>query len=244
MSGLSGTTTTQRVELTAYLTPQFVPHSQQVSPTKRFARRIVPAPLRPHVARVATDLVQVRERRRARTLVGAPLRLHLGCAASPKEGWLNVDLVGHGADLAWNLRRRLPFPDCSADAVFHEHVLEHFSPEHGLVLLDECFRLLRPGGTVRVGVPDARAYAQSYLAGGRGMIEKVRPGRPTPMLALEEIFYHHGHKAMYDAETLTFFIRAAGFKDVAERSFGDSVLSPAPDSTHRREETIYVEGTR
>src|SRR5262249_10215856 len=146
------------------------------------------------------------------------------------------DLVGHEADLAWNLRRPLPFPDGSVDAIFHEHVLEHFPADHGLLLLEECHRLLRPGGVLRVGVPDAGVYARSYVDGGSGVIEELRPGRPTPMLAFEEIFYHHGHKAMYDAETLALFLSAAGFGDVSARGFGESAISPPPDSEHRRDE--------
>jgi predicted SAM-dependent methyltransferase len=185
-----------------------------------------------------------RERRRASRLDTGALRLHLGSAASLKRGWVNVDFAGHPVDLAWNLLRPLPFPDASAEAVFHEHVLEHFSFEHGLRLLDECFRLLRPGGVLRVAVPDGGAYARAYVDGGNGIIDVVRPGRPTSMLALAEIFYCHGHRSMYDAETLVYFMSAAGFSDAAARSFGDSAISPAPDSAFRRDETLYAEGTR
>ena len=55
-----------------------------------------------------------------------PLRLHLGSGGHPLEGWVNVDVVGMGPDLHWDLTRRLPFPDGSAQAVFLEHVCEHF----------------------------------------------------------------------------------------------------------------------
>jgi hypothetical protein len=37
---------------------------------------------------------------------------------------------------------------------------------------------------------------------------------------------------------------AAGFTKVAERPFGESAISPTPDSAPRRNETLYVEGTR
>ena len=161
-----------------------------------------------------------------------------------KEGWVNVDLLGHHADLAWNLLRPLPFPSASADAVFHEHVLEHFSFADALRLLEECFRVLRPGGVLRVGVPDGAAYVQSYVDGGSGIIEAVRPGRATPMLALAEVFYGHGHKSMYDYETLAILMSAAGFSDVEQRPFGESAITPPPDTAYRRAETLYVEATR
>ena len=120
---------------------------------KRVVRHVVPSTIRPLAARIATDALRPRERRRAQSLAKAPLRLHLGSAASAKEGWVNVDLAGHPAELAWNLLHPLPFADATADAVFHEHVLEHFSLADGLRLMDESFRVLRPGGVLRIGVP-------------------------------------------------------------------------------------------
>lgn len=228
----------------AYLARRPTPPPPAEQRSKRLARRFFPTTIRPFAALVATDALRPRERRRARSLASPPLRLHLGSAASVKQGWVNVDLAGHPAELAWNLLRPLPFSDASADAVFHEHVLEHFSLSDGFRLIEECFRVLRPGGILRIGVPDAGAYARSYMHGGDGIIERVRPGRPTLMLAFAEIFYLHGHKAMYDAETLEYIMTAAGFTNVVERPFGESAISPAPDSAFRRDETVYVEGTR
>jgi predicted SAM-dependent methyltransferase len=241
---LSDVARAQRKDLLAYLSapPPLPPVNERMS--KRLARRVVPEPVRPLLARAATDLMRARERRRAARLSTSALRLHLGSAALVKEGWVNIDFVGHRADLAWNLLRPLPFSSASAEAVFHEHVLEHFSARDGLWLLEECFRVLRPGGVMRVGVPDAGAYAKSYIEGGVGIIQTARPGRPTPMIAFAELVYSHGHRWMYDGETLALFMSAAGFKDVEQRSFGESAISPVPDSAYRRAETIYVEGTR
>jgi predicted SAM-dependent methyltransferase len=234
----------QREKLMAYLARPSAQAPTDEKPLKRLTRRILPPPMRPFVAQVATDALRPRERRRARGLGRSPLLLHLGSAASVKPGWVNIDLAGHPTELAWNLRRPLPFPSATVEAVFHEHVLEHFSLADGVRLLDDCFRVLRPGGVLRVGVPDAGAYAHSYTRDGDGIIESERPGRPTPMIALAELFYSHGHKWMYDAETLAYVMSVAGFTNVFERPFGESAISPAPDSPPRRAETVYVEGTR
>jgi SAM-dependent methyltransferase len=223
------------------------------SPLKLLLRLAVPKPLRPTARRlrpagrrVATGLLVARERRRARAFRRRPqLLLHLGCGSEIKGGWVNVDLFGpRFIDLAWNLTRGLPFDDASVDGIFHEHVLEHFTLSDGFALTQECHRVLREGGVLRIGVPNAADYVLSYLEGGRGFIESVRPGRPTPLLAMQEVFYEYGHRTMYDFETLEFLCNAAGFMSVVCRRFGETRLPQNPDSASRRLETLYVETVR
>jgi SAM-dependent methyltransferase len=190
----------------------------------------------------AARLLAPVERRKARRLaVEAPLKLHLGSGGLRPPGWVNVDIVGMDPDLHWDLTRPLPFPDGVAEAVFLEHVLEHFPLAQVLEILAEARRLLAPGGIVRVGVPDFGRYAESY-AGDRTFIERERPGRPTALLAVGEVAQSHGHRSVWDAETLELVLADAGFEDVRRRAFGDSDLDPAPDSAHRESETLYAEG--
>jgi predicted SAM-dependent methyltransferase len=212
---------------------------------RRVVKAVVPTPLRPEVRRIATSLLMIRERRRALNMArSTPLRLHLGSGRSPKLGWINLDLFGDRVDLAWDLCRPLPFQGGSVDAVFQEHLLEHFTLEKGLALTGQCYRVLKPGGVLRIGVPDAKAYARAYVHDGGGPIASVRPGRPTRLLALQEVFYRHGHRTMYDFDTLALVCNAAGFETVERRRFGDSRLVPCPDSEHRRRETLYVEAVK
>jgi predicted SAM-dependent methyltransferase len=191
---------------------------------------------------VATRAVRPRERRRLAALP-RPMRLHLGSGNEHKDGWVNIDLAGYPVEAAWNLAERLPLPDGSAEAVFHEHLLEHLTLEDGLAFCIESHRLLRSGGVLRIGVPDAGAAARSYVDED-AFLERVRPGRPTAMLALQEIFYYPGHRTMYDFETLALVLRAAGFGNPEQRAFGETALEPMPDSEHRRDETLYVEAVR
>ncbi len=159
----------------------------------------------------------------------SPLRLHLGSADNRIDGWINIDLVriGRRLDLYWDLRRRLPFRDDSIDSVFAEHLLEHLPYESGVQLFRECHRLIRPGGIVRIGVPDLDRYVASYL-GHDDIIERVRPGRPTRALALGEPFFLHGHRCMYDLETITLALSQAGFTHVERSESGHGRLQPSP----------------
>ena len=211
-------------------------------PAARLLRRLTPFEARQAAKVQATKLLAPVERRRARRLGRAsPLRLHLGSGGHELPGWVNVDLVGMGSDLRWDLTSRLPFPDGSADAVFLEHVLEHFPLEAVLAMLAESRRVLAPGGILRAGVPDFGRYAESY-AGDRAFLDERRPGRPTPLLALAEVALDHGHRSVWDAETLERVLAESGLVDVRRRSFGDTDLPESPDNPRREAESVYAEG--
>jgi hypothetical protein len=57
----------------------------------------------------------------------------------------------------------LPFKTGEADAVYHAHLLEHLPRRDSVPFLEECYRILRPGGVIRVVVPDLRKLAKQYL---------------------------------------------------------------------------------
>ncbi len=192
-----------------------------------------------------TSAIRPVESRRARRLSRrAPLLLHLGSGPFRKDDWVNIDLAGHPVDLRWNLEHPLPFAADSVDGIFHEHLLEHLPIAAGFDFLCANRRLLRPGGVLRVVVPDAGAYLRSYSADGEGVITQLRPDRPSDLLAVNELFYGYTHVAMYDEATLGLLLRAAGFETIERCGFGESRLDPCPDSEHRRPESLYMEAVR
>ena len=127
------------------------------------------------------------------------------------------------------------------DGVFHEHVLEHLPIKVGFQFLCECRRVLKQGGILRVCVPDAGACIDSYAG---KISSQWADSAPVPMMAVEKLFYEHQHVAMYDATKLTAMMRLAGFREVAQRQYGDSALSPIPDTERRSAGGLRVEGIR
>jgi predicted SAM-dependent methyltransferase len=90
--------------------------------------------------------------------------LNLGCGRRFHPAWTNVDFVAVGsAVLVHDLRKGVPFPDGEFDLVYHSHLLEHFDRSYALRLLRECFRVLKPGGTIRIAVPDLERIVKTYL---------------------------------------------------------------------------------
>ncbi len=90
--------------------------------------------------------------------------LNVGCGMCFHPEWTNIDLVAATPEVrAYDLRRGLPYDDDSFDGVYHSHVLEHLAPNSAAMMLAECWRVLRPGGTLRVVVPDLEGIAREYL---------------------------------------------------------------------------------
>lgn len=90
--------------------------------------------------------------------------LNLGCGHHHLRHWVNVDFSATAPGvIAHNLNSGIPFPEQNFDVVYHSHVLEHFSREQGAFFMRECFRVLKPGGIVRVLVPDLETVASEYL---------------------------------------------------------------------------------
>ncbi len=90
--------------------------------------------------------------------------LNVGCGHHYHPEWTNLDHEATAADIIeHDVRRGLPFPNAAFDAVYHSHVLEHFTREEGRALIGECQRVLKPGGVLRVVVPDLEGIARTYL---------------------------------------------------------------------------------
>jgi SAM-dependent methyltransferase len=90
--------------------------------------------------------------------------LNLGCGTRFHSAWTNIDFTGATAEvISHNLRHGLPYADDAAEVVYHSHVLEHFSRDDGRAFLRECRRVLKPGGIIRVVVPDLESIVATYL---------------------------------------------------------------------------------
>ncbi len=230
-----------RMSLRGYLDTRAAEGGHSSIPFSDALRPFMAPGVRLRAKQVATAIATPLERRKAGSLAsGGPLRLHLGSGGNNLPGWINVDLVGAHADVAWDLRHPLPFADDTAEAVFLEHVLEHMTVAVGMQVLRGIRRVLAPGGILRVGVPDAGLYARSYAAGD-AVLDELRPGRPTRMLALGEVFQEHGHVSAWDGETLALVIGETGYELPTIMPGGTSAITPAPDSPVRVPETVYVE---
>ncbi len=76
----------------------------------------------------------------------------------------------------YDVRRPLPFPDDTFDAVYALHIVEHLTPEETSRFVAEIFRVLRAGGIFRVSTPDLESVVRAYL----GRLDECS-GQPTKL---------------------------------------------------------------
>lgn len=90
------------------------------------------------------------------------MKLHLGCGTKHIEGWVNVDARPlEGVDLVDDIRLTSLEPN-SADVIYASHVLEHIGRLEYMEVLARWFTLLKPGGILRVAVPDMEQVVNHY----------------------------------------------------------------------------------
>ena len=130
-----------------------------------------------------------------------PLRLNLGAGDRRIEGYDNsYDLK------AGKPAYPLDLPDASVDEIRASHVFEHFSHRQAGAVLAEWARVLKPGGLLKIAVPDFEYIARGYLE-----------GRAEPWVGYTcggHVDQHDVHLAQYDHDSLGQLMREAGLVGV------------------------------
>jgi len=117
-------------------------------------------------------------------------------------------------------RRRLPYPDASVDHILCSHFIEHVYPDEAGRILADFYRVVRPGGTAHIIVPDLEHLVRSYLGRVTSADEFVEatifssPRRPSRKYRVLEFLGFEGlrHRWMYDLPGITRRVMDAGFQ--------------------------------
>ncbi len=172
--------------------------------------------------------------------------LHLGAGPQRLEGWLDTDLISGPVHL--DLGRRLPLPAGVFAYAFGEHVIEHLSERQADALLRELYRVLRPGGVVRITTPDLRRIIalyedrnetvsrSTYAAYLSRLTEK---SYEQPSRLLNDFMRLWGHRHVFDEADLTARLTEAGFTEIRRNASGRSA-HPALRDVERHGELPWV----
>ena len=139
------------------------------------------------------------------------LQVHLGCGKRYIPGFVHVDLENFPhIDYRHDVRRLPFFPDDSVDLVYASHVLEYFDHVEAREVLTEWRRVLKPGGTLRLAVPDFAALAKVYRTYGdlKLILGPLYGGISAAGSGGDVLLYH---KTVYDFASLKAVLEDAEF---------------------------------
>jgi predicted SAM-dependent methyltransferase len=147
-------------------------------------------------------------------------------------------ILENHAFLYHDLSTSLPLHENSVDFIYSSHFFEHLFKDDAAMLLNLCARALKPGGTIRISIPDL-AYAVSLYA----------LGRKTEML--DDYFFVEGkgsylarHKYMYDFHLLKVALEQAGFSDVTRCEYQQGKTPDIQSLDVYPEVSLFVEAVR
>ena len=176
------------------------------------------------------------------------LKLNVGCGYKPMTGWLNIDIAIGIAEIVWDVRKNLPLLDESCSAVFCEHLIEHLDKAHGLSLIKEFYRVLQPGGVLRISTPDAGKYLRSYVFNDGFLHHQNLITTPeSPMDRINVMMRENGsHLWIYDNDSLSNTMLSVGFETIITQQFGISCCTDMMfiDSIEREHESLYIEAVK
>jgi predicted SAM-dependent methyltransferase len=183
-------------------------------------------------SKVLGSLFEVNNKRLLRKYHHDSLRLHLGCGGKILRGWINIDSLWRPRVVRLALPEGLiSFGDNSVEYIYTCHFLEHLEyPREVMALLKRCHDVLKPGGVMRIAVPDIEVIIDAYVSNDgeffRVQSEDHHP--PWCTTKLEHLMYalqqEGEHKYGYDFLTLRKVLFGAGFQRVMRSSFGQSTF--------------------
>ena len=121
----------------------------------------------------AQDIVDNGGTSSAAVSISKPIKLNIGAGSTVIDGYTPLDIKdGINAD-------KLPYGDGTVDEVYASHVLEHFPYERTKEVLTEWARVLKPGGIMRIGVPDMEKIVGSWAEASKRNLSRYLMGGHT-----------------------------------------------------------------
>lgn len=188
--------------------------------------------------------------------------LNLGSFVDTISGdhWRNIDILPLRGRipaavnfLQADLSQGLPmYASNSVDVIRASHLIEHLPLESAKALLCDCYRVLKPGGVLRIAVPDLEIMIKKYRAGEMEYFNVDQPLEfvlaPTAGEKFSRLMFSgdYAHRAVYDFGMLEIFLRQAGFATVVRSApgFSHSEVMQQETKDQHPEISLYVEAVK
>lgn len=164
-------------------------------------------------------------------------KLEIGPGAGRIEGFETLNIsAGRGVDYVYDCAKPLPFPSETFLTIYASHVLEHVPWYSVEATVAEWARLLAPGGTLEIWVPDGEKICSAFVAaedeGDRAFENdgwyRFNPARDPCVWASGRIFsYGDGkgtpsspnwHRALFSRRYLKEVLRRSGLVEIRDMS--------------------------
>ena len=118
-------------------------------------------------------------------------------------------------------RKKFLLPDDSVDYVYSEHLFEHLTLSQAKNMLNECYRVMKKDGIIRIATPNLEFLVDLYLHPDKDINKRyiewaAKEGRipAEPVYVVNRFHTTWGHQIVYDFNTLAKLMEDFGFKDI------------------------------
>lgn len=176
--------------------------------------------------------------RRNERLIAAYLRSHdvpklqIGCGDNELDGWLNTELCPRGSQIYLDATRPFPFADRTFHFIYSEHMIEHITLRDAEAMAAECFRVLRPGGVIRIVTPNLASLVSLLAAEPEPRVSeyirysvdahRIYAPRADGVAVFNNFVRAWGHQYIHTPESLGALLTRAGFTRIVGASLNAS----------------------
>jgi predicted SAM-dependent methyltransferase len=175
-------------------------------------------------------------------------RFNWGCGSHVLAGWINSDVKeGRGIDVSCDIRQGLPIDDDSIDYAVSVHALQELGYADLVPALMELRRVLKPGGVLRLALPDLRKGIHAYMHRHDDYFNvdntevKSRGGR-----FIVHMLWYGSSKSLFTVDFIEELLLKAGFVQVVECECRrtECRFPEIIELDNRENESLYIEATK
>jgi predicted SAM-dependent methyltransferase len=160
-------------------------------------------------------------------------KVQIGCGANIHSDWLNTSFFPTSDKVIHlDASKKFPLPNDTFDYIFSEHMIEHITYPEGLVMLGECYRILKHNGTIRLSTPkldflielyqeNKSELQQEYIKWATDISIEHAPYYDD-VFVINNYVRNWGHLFIYDEKTLRSSMEKAGFTKIERCNLNES----------------------
>lgn len=132
----------------------------------------------------------------------------------------------------------IPFKDSIADNIYSSHFFEHMYRKDASSLVNECYRVLKKGGLLRISVPDLEYAVKLYST------DRKQDMLQNYFFVEDDNSNFARHKYMYDFEMLSTLLEENGFRDIKRCAFQAGETPDIDSLDNRPDDSLFVEARK